>query len=65
MNIILKISGKFFDEDNVNNLIVLRESIRELTDNGFRVGIVTGGGSTARRYIKLAREIGIGEASFN
>ncbi|AKA74203.1 UMP kinase [Saccharolobus solfataricus] len=62
MNIILKISGKFFDEDNVDNLIVLRQSIKELADNGFRVGIVTGGGSTARRYIKLAREIGIGEA---
>ncbi|AOL15630.1 UMP kinase [Sulfolobus sp. A20] len=62
MNIILKISGKFFDEDNVDNLRLLKESVKELVEQGYRVGVVTGGGNTARRYIKLGREIGIGEA---
>jgi uridylate kinase len=62
MNIILKVSGKFFDEENVNNLLILKESVKELINHGFRVGIVTGGGNVARRYIKMAREIGVGEA---
>ncbi|MEM3291137.1 MAG: UMP kinase [Saccharolobus sp.] len=62
MNIILKVSGKFFDTDDPNNLLILKESVRELIKYGYRVGIVTGGGNTARHYIKLGREIGIGEA---
>ncbi|MEM4943831.1 MAG: UMP kinase, partial [Saccharolobus sp.] len=30
MNIILKISGKFFDTDDPNNLLMLKESVKEL-----------------------------------
>ncbi|EZQ06772.1 MULTISPECIES: UMP kinase [Acidianus] len=61
MKIILKISGKIFDEDS-SRLIQLRDAVVNLVSKGYRVGVVIGGGQTARRYIELARRIGSNEA---
>jgi uridylate kinase len=62
MNLILKISGKFFDEEDAEKLKTLKNTVNELNNEGYRIGIVTGGGQTARRYINMARQMGSNEA---
>ncbi|EWG07101.1 MAG: uridylate kinase [Candidatus Aramenus sulfurataquae] len=62
MNVILKVSGKFFDEEDPAKLLALKNSVLQLVKEGYRVGIVTGGGQTARKYINLARKMGSNEA---
>jgi len=59
--IVLKLSGKFFDDATLKDYESLKSIVRELTSRGVRVAIVTGGGSIARRYIKIGRELGINE----
>jgi len=55
--LVVKITGKVFDEDV---MLISRyiELLRSLIDN-YRVVAVTGGGNTARRYISMARSIGV------
>ncbi len=62
MKLILKLSGKIFDEEDPEKLITLKEVVKDLINEGNRVGIVTGGGNTARKYISLARKMGSNEA---
>ncbi|BFH74361.1 UMP kinase [Sulfurisphaera javensis] len=62
MKLVLKISGKFFDEESSENLIVLKDTIQRLINEGHKVAIVSGGGATARKYIKMGRELGVNEA---
>lgn len=62
MKVILKLTGKIFDQEDPRILLTLKEVINSLINEKYRLGIVTGGGSTARRYIKLARELGANEA---
>ncbi|BCU71151.1 UMP kinase [Stygiolobus caldivivus] len=62
MIITLKISGKFFDEENSANLEIIKKSVLSLLKNEHRVAIVTGGGGTARKYINIGRRAGIREA---
>ncbi|ARM76600.1 UMP kinase [Acidianus manzaensis] len=62
MKIILKITGKIFDEDDISTLLTLKQSIISLSEENYRIGIVTGGGNTARKYIEKARQLGANEA---
>ncbi|MDT7875626.1 MAG: UMP kinase [Sulfolobaceae archaeon] len=62
MKITLKISGKFFDNEDPSNLLLIKKTVSQLVENGIRVAIVTGGGGTARKYINLGRQVGINEA---
>lgn len=62
MKIILKLTGKIFDQEDPQILITLRNVVSSLVNEGYRLGIVAGGGNTARRYIRLARELGANEA---
>ncbi len=56
----LKLSGHLFDNDNILPSYV--NLIRELWSNGYRMAVVTGGGSLARRYIELGRRMNTNEA---
>ena len=52
----LKLSGKVFDDEKlVNSYVAL---IRDLALSGYRLAVVAGGGSLARRYIALAEALG-------
>jgi len=62
MKLVLKISGKFFDEENTENLIQLKRTVKQIINENHRLAVVTGGGATARKYIKIARELGVNEA---
>ena len=62
MKLVLKISGKFFDEENIESLIKLKKTVKQIISENNRLAIVTGGGATARKYIKIARELGVNEA---
>ncbi|AAY80644.1 UMP kinase [Sulfolobus acidocaldarius] len=62
MKLTLKVSGKFFDEENSENLSLLRDVIIDLVNNGHRVAVVTGGGGTARRYISMGRKLNLNES---
>ena len=61
MIVTLKISGKFFDDENVN-LDIIKRTVLNLLNNGHKIAIVTGGGGTARKYINIGRRAGIREA---
>ena len=56
----LKLSGHLFD--NADLLPTYVKLIRELWANGYRMVVVTGGGSLARRYIEIGRSLGINES---
>lgn len=62
MKLVLKISGKFFDEENINSLIELKNTVKQIINENHRLAIVSGGGATARKYIKMARDLGVNEA---
>lgn len=56
---VLKITGKLFNDDDINLLRRYREVLLKLIDRGYRFVIVVGGGYLARKYIGYARSIGI------
>ena len=62
MKLVLKISGKFFDDGNIESLIQLKKTVKQIINENNRLAIVSGGGATARKYIKIARELGVNEA---
>ena len=62
MKLVLKLSGKFFDEENIDNFIQLKNTVKQLLSENHRLAIVSGGGATARKYIKIARDLGVNEA---
>ncbi len=61
-SVVIKISGKFFDENDASaNISSLKEVVFSLSGS-YRIGIVSGGGGNARRYIKLGRELKLNES---
>ncbi len=56
----LKLSGHLFDNGDL--LPRYAELIRGLWASGYRMAVVTGGGSLARRYIEVGRRMGINES---
>ncbi|GAB6945299.1 UMP kinase [Vulcanisaeta sp. JCM 14467] len=58
--IVLKLSGHLFDDEDL--LLKYVDLIRELWNSGYRMAVVTGGGSLARRYIEVGRKMGINES---
>ncbi|MGC8544215.1 MAG: UMP kinase [Vulcanisaeta sp.] len=56
----LKLSGHLFD--NAELLPRYIDLIRDLWRDGYRMVIVTGGGSLARQYIELGRKMGVNES---
>ncbi|BDR92964.1 UMP kinase [Vulcanisaeta souniana] len=56
----LKLSGHLFDNDNLLPSYV--NLIHEFWKNGYKMVVVTGGGSLARRYIELGRRMNANEA---
>lgn len=62
--IVLKVSGRLLNPYcSLSGKLILEYSrlLSELYDSGFRIGVIVGGGEPARRYIGLAREIGVNE----
>jgi uridylate kinase len=63
--LIIKISGSLIvnskNEININFLKDFTETVKSLSEH-YDIGIVPGGGPTARQYIKFARETGCTEA---
>ncbi len=59
----ISIGGSIFlpEDDNVSFLKKLAEILVSLSKNR-KIGIVTGGGRTARYYIKIGRALGVNEA---
>ena len=56
----LKISGRLFDDEDLLPKYV--DLIREFWGSGYRMTIVAGGGSLARRYIELGRRMNVNES---
>ncbi len=63
MKLVIKVTGKFFDD--LGDKAPLSASIKSLVEEGHRVALVTGGGSTARKYIGLGRSLQLNEASLD
>lgn len=63
MKVVMKITGKIFDDDlNADTILKITELLRRKLDQGYRFAVVVGGGRRAREYIELGRRLGIGEA---
>ncbi|WP_054857170.1 UMP kinase [Vulcanisaeta sp. JCM 16159] len=56
----LKLSGHLFDSEDLLPKYV--DLIRDFWRNGYKMAVVTGGGSLARRYIDIGRKMGINES---
>ncbi|WP_054842604.1 UMP kinase [Vulcanisaeta distributa] len=56
----LKLSGHLFDSEDLLPKYV--DLIREFWKNGYKMAVVTGGGSLARKYIDIGRKMGINES---
>ncbi|ABP95918.1 MULTISPECIES: UMP kinase [Metallosphaera] len=63
MKLVIKVTGKFFDDQG--DKTPLSSAIRSLVQEGHRVALVTGGGTTARKYISLGRSLNLNEASLD
>lgn len=61
LKVVLKLTGKIFDDENAEVLRNYSEIIRERFRGGDRFAIVCGGGPIARQYIKILRKLGVGE----
>lgn len=57
---VLKMSGHVFDNEEL--LLNHAKLIRDLWLDGYRMVVVTGGGSLARHYISIARKAGVNES---
>lgn len=62
MKVVIKITGKVFEPGNENLLGAIGDITKKLVNLGHRIAIVTGGGATARKYIDMARKLGVSEA---
>ncbi len=58
-NIVVKISGKFFDNLDTSTLKEYRRVIERLLKEDYKIAVVVGGGLLARKYINAARELGV------
>ncbi|MEM2444890.1 MAG: UMP kinase [Sulfolobales archaeon] len=61
MKIVLKLTGKLFDVENIEILKVYSKIISRRYELGDRFIIVCGGGAAARQYISVMRALGINE----
>jgi len=59
--VVLKLTGKLFDEENVETLIKYSDIIRQRYTAGDKFAVVCGGGPIARHYIRISRKLGINE----
>ncbi len=59
---VLKITGKAFEPENVLVLSKYRNVLEKLVLDGYKFVIIAGGGFIARKYIDMARRLGIKEA---
>lgn len=57
----LKLTGKLFDEENVEILLRYPQLIKDRVAKGDKFAVVCGGGHIARYYIKISRRLGVGE----
>ena len=66
MKIVLKIGGSIlYNDDGTISVELVKkyvEAIHEIINKDIRLGIVVGGGKTARLFIKAARELGASES---
>lgn len=51
-----------FTEDKVEVLSEVAQYVAEFRDSGGRIAVVTGGGETARRYIRMGSSIGLSKS---
>jgi len=62
-NIVIKLSGHvYFSNLNFDLLKRLITVILEVKSRGYKIGLVTGGGSIARNYIKILKNFGLSES---
>ena len=60
--VVIKVSGSLLTPLRPSYLAEFRRAVASLLSDGYRLGIVTGGGRTAREYIAPLRELGVGES---
>lgn len=59
MNVVVSIGGSVLVPDvDADRVAAYAETIRELDEAGHSLGVVVGGGPTAREYIETARDLG-------
>ncbi len=61
MKVVLKLTGKLFDEENVETLLRHTQLIKDRVVRGDKFVVVCGGGRIARHYIGILRKLGISE----
>ncbi len=61
VKVVVKLTGKVFDEPYLEVLKDYSIIIKEWLGRGYRFAIVCGGGNVARRYINIARGLGVNE----
>ncbi|ADL18828.1 Probable uridylate kinase [Acidilobus saccharovorans 345-15] len=59
---VVKLSGSLVSPPSPLYLRRLRDSVERARSSGWRLGIVVGGGATARSYITALRELGVPES---
>ncbi len=59
MKVVIKITGKVFNEEYTSIIKELALIIKHRYESGDRVAVVVGGGSTARKYISMGRKLGV------
>ncbi len=65
MRIVIKLSGKVFDNPSKESLEEYALTLIEMMKDGIKPIVVAGGGPIARLYINLARDLGYDEASLD
>ena len=60
--LVVKIGRHLFSSNiDAKKILTYAELFQKLQKNGFRIVVVTGGGEEARKYIAVARELGVSE----
>ncbi len=62
MKWVLKLTGKIFDERNVDKLPSIADIILRRVSLGDKVAVVVGGGETARKYIRVGGSLGLSKS---
>ena len=57
--LVVKLTGKIFNDESIELLKKYRDSLLKLVEKGYRVAVVVGGGGLARKYIEYARRLGV------
>jgi len=59
---VIKFSGSLIYPPSASYLSDLRETVKALLDEGWRIAVVVGGGEVAREYIRTLRALGVPES---